>query len=680
MAIDFNGKAAALTANEGDFSNHDYLDHHQNDQHEYVNSDSSSWSLDWTTAHAAELYGLPRWGAGYFGISSQGNVTVNAPAGDQAMSVELLEIVKNLQQRGLRTPVLLRLENLLADRLLRLNHSFRQAIEKAGYRGKYRGVFPLKVNHQRQVVEQLIRGGQQYGYGLEVGSKAELIIAMSSVQSQDSLIICNGYKDTEFVDLALQLTRIGYQCFFVIEHPAELDRLLERGRYWNVQPLLGVRLKLSTKADGHWGNNSGDRSQFGLSIIQLIECVDRLKRADMLDRLQLLHFHLGSQIPDISNIRDGVREATRYFVDLVKEGVDLKYIDLGGGLAVDYEGSTSSNTFSCNYDQNDYSLAIVEELRESLDLAGLDHPTIITESGRWTVAPSSVLLFNVLQRDDSDPVDNLDVEPRTVPSEFVASLHVIDRQTDLDLHQDTLDQVLAETVHHRNLARDAFQIGQIDLRERAAAENISLKILKKVMEQATKLERPSKSLLDLCDSMADIYSGNFSIFQSLPDAWALQQDFPVMPIHRLNEKPTRRGIVADLTCDSDGTLDRFCENGIRQKTFPLHPLLEDQEYYLGVFLVGAYQETLGDLHNLFGDTNVAMVRIGSDGHIDFDEMTGDSIGEVLQAVDYQPDALYDQFRKRAEQAAKDGRVSSSQLQEMLQLFAAGIRGNCYPGK
>lgn len=633
----------------------------------------------WSVSDARDCYGVDRWGEGYFSISPNGNLMVVAPSDSGRVKVEITEIVDGLQQRGLDMPVVLRIENLLIDRIRQLNHSFHNAISAAGYQGSYRGVFPLKVNQQRHVVEQLCNGGREFGHGLEVGSKAELLVAMSLVPSRESLIVCNGYKDREFVDLGLQLTRLGYACCFVIENLSELDLITRQAEKARVQPLIGARVKLSTKVDGHWQSDSGDRSLFGLTTIQLIELVDRLRSSNRLSCLQMLHFHLGSQIPNIRNIRDGVSEACRYYIDLVREGANLQYINLGGGLAVDYDGSYSTHAHSRNYDLDEYCVDIVETLMESFDRADVEHPTIVTESGRWLVAPMSVLLFNVLKVDRFEPVDDLDVMEMRDPCEPVLCLlDTLNRMEGPAIRKRRIQESFNDAIYYREQARRDFLAGKISLREKAVAENLCLKILAAIVDIVKRMEHPPSELLPLRESLSDIYFGNFSVFQSLPDAWAIGQVFPVMPIHRLNERPDRQAVIADLTCDCDGKLVRFADKIGTRPTVPLHDLEPDRDYLLGVFLVGAYQETLGDLHNLFGDTNVASVRIGKDGHVEFlQELNGDSNSDVLGYVEYQPDRLYVRFRETAEAAVKEGRIDLQQRQQMLRLYSDALRELTY---
>lgn len=631
-------------------------------------------SDSWSAKHSAELYGIEEWGSGYFGVNHAGNVEVRAPGeGAADVSVDLTHIIDGLQQRGLEMPVLLRIENLVDSRISILNESFAEAIATTGYQGVYRGAFPIKVNQQSHIVEEIARFGERYNHGLEAGSKAELMIAMSTLKNLESLIICNGYKDAEFIDLGLQARKLGFKCIFVLETVAEVKLVIERSRLLGVDPILGVRLKLSTKVEGHWAEDSGDRSLFGLTTNHLIEVMDQLRSADLLHCLELLHFHLGSQIPNIRSIRAGVLEACRYYIAMVGEGAPLSYIDLGGGLAIDYDGTSSVSGHSRNYSVQEYCVDVVEALAQQLNAHNLPHPTIVTESGRATVAHTSVLLFNVL--------DVGHFEPGPVPSELPEESH--EQVSNLwftlkAINVNKLQESYNDVIYYRDQVRDCFFSGEVSLRERAFAENLCFAGLQRIVALLPEMKRIPPELEQLPEQLADIYYGNFSVFQSLPDSWAINQVFPVMPIHRLDEKPNRQATIADLTCDCDGKLDSFAGPEGETRTLSLHSVKEGEEYYLGVFLVGAYQETLGDLHNLFGDTNVASVRINTDGSVDFvHELHGDSIADVLSYVEYDPQQMFRQFRVAAEQAVRDGRINVSERQSMLSAYSESLRGYTY---
>ncbi|MFT7261156.1 MAG: arginine decarboxylase [Glaciecola sp.] len=622
----------------------------------------------WTPRQSADLYGIDRWGNDYFGLSDQGLVTAKT----LSTQVPLMDIVQGMTERDWQMPVLLRIENILDAQIYRLNTAFSHAIEKLGYQAPYRGVYPIKVNQQAQVVEEIAAFGARFQHGLEVGSKPEMIAALSTLTEPDSLIICNGYKDKEFVELGLQAVKLGFRCFFVIETPSELPIIIERSKQLNIEPLIGVRVKMTSKVSGHWNSTSGDRSVFGLSTSQLIQLVDRLKDADMLHCLQLLHCHLGSQIPNILEIRGGVVEACRYYADLCGEGAALTHIDFGGGLAVDYTGACSNDSQSRNYTLEEYCEDIVDTLKNTLDEYDLPHPTIVTESGRATVAYSSILIFNILDVTKFEPIEL----PKVGDDEHQLLQDM--REVLTYLKSQKVQECFNDAHFYRDEIRELFKRGQVDLRTRSTAENLFLEILQQINIILETMERIPVDLEGLKDSLADIYYGNFSLFQSLPDIWAIDQLFPIMPIHRLDEEPKRNAIIADITCDCDGKIDKFIGQYEPSNTLPLHEMKDDEEYYVGVFLVGAYQETLGDLHNLFGDTNVVSVRLNDDSTFDFvKEIHGDTIADVLSYVEYEPKEMALRYRNTAERAVKEGRITARERQHMLNTYNASMQGYTY---
>jgi arginine decarboxylase len=631
-------------------------------------------SLDrWNTDKSAELYGIRDWGAGYFDISKDGEVVVVPPFDGKKVSVSLMDVVSGIRDRGMDMPVLLRFENLLDSQIRILNESFRASIKKNEYKGKYQGVFPIKVNQQQQVIEEISRFGERYSHGLEAGSKAELIAALAMLNEKDSLVICNGYKDEEFIDLGLNAIKMGYKCFFVLEMPGELAMIIERSKKLKVRPIIGVRLKLSARANGHWTDSGGDRSIFGLTTTQLIDVVDTLKKNDLLDCLKLLHYHLGSQIPNIRDIRSAVVEACRYYVDLVKEGAPMGYMDMGGGLAVDYDGSQTNFVHSRNYTLDEYTTDIIEVIKGVLDEDDIAHPTVITESGRAIVAYHSVLLFNILDVNRFEPLALPDRLPPD-SNEFMLNLQeVLDSLT-----VKNLQECYNDALYYREEIRELFKHGTLSLRERSLGENLFLKIMREIHRLAKKTKKAPPDLEDLQMALSDIYYCNFSVFQSLPDAWAIDQIFPIIPLHRLKEEPTREAILADITCDCDGKIDRFVDIHDVKLTLPLHETRENEEYYLGVFLVGAYQETLGDLHNLLGDTNVVSIRIHETGQFDLvKEIEGDSIADVLSYVEYNPKDLQALFRAKAEGAVRNGLITASERKRIVNDYEESLRGYTY---
>lgn len=627
----------------------------------------------WSVEQSAELYGLPYWGKEYFSATESGTIQVSVDTAKGKQSVDLQALISGITERGFDMPVLLRFENFLDSQISLLNTSFRKAMDSYGYTGEYRGVYPIKVNQQQQVVEEVARFGKRYHHGLEAGSKAELIAALAMINDPEACIICNGYKDEEFIDLGLHGIKLGYKIFFVIELMSELPLILERSKVMGVEPNIGVRSKLNTKASGKWTESGGSQSVFGLSTLELIDVVDYLREHDALHCLKLLHYHLGSQIPNIRDIRTGVAEASQIYAGLALEDAPMGYIDFGGGLAVDYDGSKSDFPGSCNYTIDEYCNDIVEIVMQRLDEMGVAHPTIITESGRATVAYYSVLLFNVLDVSRFQIAD--------LPEELPESYHEMTMNlwnTHQDLAKNRVQETYNDAVFYYGEVMKMFHSGVISLREKAVAESIYWNILHSIAQLIPTMKRIPPDLEDISETLRDVYYCNFSLFQSLPDSWAIDQLFPIMPVHRLNEEPTRSAIISDITCDSDGKIAKFIDYYGVKTSLPLHELKANEEYYLGVFMVGAYQETLGDLHNLMGDTNVVSIRINEDGSYDFTrELEGDSVSDVLTYVEYDPRRLMNLFRNTAESAVKEGRITVRERREILQTFENGLRGYTY---
>ncbi len=629
--------------------------------------------MSWSIEKSAELYGIHKWGADCFSINENGEVVVSLFHGEKRVDISILQLIKEIEMRGHDMPVLLRIENILGSRISNLHQTFRKVIRENRYRGEYRGVFPVKVNQQEQVIKVVCEVGRQYNHGLEAGSKPELIAAISMLNNRNAPVVCNGYKDKEFIDLGLSAIQMGFQVFFVIEVPGELELILERAKQLGVMPNLGVRIKLSTQAEGKWSESGGEGSVFGLNMNHLVTVIDRLKNEDMLHCLQLLHYHIGSQIANISDIRAGVMEACRYYEELVKEGAPMGYLDLGGGLAVDYDGSHSNTPSSRNYSIEEYCWDIVEGIMTVLDKSDIPHPVIITESGRAVVAYSSVLLFNILDSSPFAPVGLPQKLPDTAHDlleNLMETYHMISPKD--------LQECCNDTLYYRSQVRQLFKHGQLSIRERASAETLVQHILLKITETAREMEHIPRDVKALQGLIYDIYYGNFSLFQSLPDVWAIDQIMPVMPVHRLNEEPKNPAIISDITCDCDGKLDTFPGRDCEQRTIRLHSLLPGEEYYLGVFLVGAYQETLGDLHNLFGDSNVVSVAVNEDGSYQFrGEIEGDSVEDVLSYMEYDLRAIRARLKALAEDSIGRGYIRADQRKTILGRFEEGLRGYTY---
>lgn len=616
------------------------------------------------------MYGINNWGADYFNVSDDGEVIVH-PHGN-GTGVSLRKIVDGLIDRGLNMPVLLRFSDILDSRIKQLHEGFGRAISEFNYQGHYRGVYPIKVNQQQQVLEEISEFGARYNHGFEAGSKAELIAAISFMKNSEAYLVCNGYKDTEFVDLGLLGLKLGIQCIFVVESPSELELIIDRSKEMGISPMIGVRLKLSTQASGHWNHSGGERSVFGLNPSQVCDLVDRLKEVDMLDCLQLLHYHVGSQIPNIRDIREAVVEACRVYTGLVNEGAPMGILDLGGGLAVDYDGSHADTASSRNYGLDEYCTALIENMVSTLDEAEIPHPNIITESGRATVAYYSVLLFNILEQsrfEINELPKQLDENAHELLHNLLGVIQVLEVKNAQECYNDAF--------YYRDEIHQRFKRGSMNLRERALAGEIFWHIVTRIAKLTKEMEYIPEELQKLPAMLADIYYGNFSLFQSLPDVWAIDQLFPIMPIHRLDEKPSREVVLSDITCDCDGMIDHFVGQHTTRETLPLHNLT-DEEYYLGVFLVGAYQETLGDLHNLLGDTNVATVEVDRSGRIKYTrEIEGDSVSDVLSYVEFDPKRLIRRIRKKAETAVDEDLITAKDRRNIMETFENGMRGYTY---
>ena len=626
----------------------------------------------WSASNSAALYGVDAWANQFFGIAETGDVEVYLGANESRAAFSLPDIVKGIRDRGLEVPLLLRFPDLLAAQIRELNAAFEAAISRNKYQGRYRGVYPIKVNQQQQVIKEVTRFGRHYHFGLEAGSKAELLAALSYLHDPEAYIICNGYKDREFIDLALCAVKMGLQTILVVEMPGELDLILERAEELNVSPMLGVRVKLATRNNGRWSQSSGERSVFGLTAAQVMDLVNALRSAERLDCLRLVHYHQGSQVPDIRAIRDAAMEAARIYVELAREGAAMGLIDIGGGLAVDYDGSRTNTASSRNYGTVEYATDIVEIVMAVCDEAGQPHPDIISESGRAISSYYSVLVFNILDVNRFTSHVHVAPFPDTAHA-FLGNL----RNVDEVLRDDNLQECYNDAVYYRGELLSLFAHGQISLRERAHADSLFWHIIARILNRLEHLSQVPDELQSLDESLHDVYYGNFSLFQSLPDTWAIDQLFPVMPIHRLNEQPTCTAIIADITCDCDGRMDEFLVAGERRRSLPLHPFTPGEEYLLGAFLVGAYQETLGDLHNLLGDTNVVSVGV-KDGRVQYlAELEGDSVADVLSYVEYDPKRLVNRFRRLAEQAVQDGKITAHERRMMLAAYEESIRGYTY---
>jgi arginine decarboxylase len=624
----------------------------------------------WTIRDCMELYSIPAWGAGFFTVNDKGHVVVQPKA--NGPGIDLLDLVQDLQQRGVRTPLLMRFSDVLAARVQGLCGAFERAAKEYGYQGAFRGVYPIKVNQQRHVVEEIVEYGAKAGIGLEAGSKPELLIALALLETPGALIICNGYKDRKYIETALLAQRLGRTPIIVVDRFHEVELIIRTSQELGIRPHIGVRARLSTKGAGKWIESTGDRSKFGLTAVEMVDAVDYLRAEGMLDCLELLHFHIGSQITAIRAHKDALREASRIFGGLHEMGAKLKYIDVGGGLGVDYDGSQTNFHSSMNYSVQEYANDVVASIQEACDAKGIPHPDIVTEAGRAMVAHHSVLIFDILGVHEM--LSGKQPEP-VQPSDHKVIKDLA--EVWVGISQKNVQEAYHDSLQLKEEAANLFSLGYLDLRARARVERLFWDICEKILRITRELPYVPEDLEPLEKGLADTYYGNFSVFQSAPDHWAVKQLFPVMPIHRLEEKPTRRGVFADLTCDSDGKIDRFIDPRDVKDVLDLHPW-NGQPYYIGVFLVGAYQEILGDYHNLFGDTDAVHVRLGADGRYEVEHVVeGDSVTDVLRYVQYDRGTLIERVRRTIEVAMREGQISLEESARLRRRYEEGLSEYTY---
>jgi arginine decarboxylase len=622
----------------------------------------------WTTKDAEKLYNMSGWGLGYFRVNAEGHVMVH-PDANRKRGLDLYRLAMDLNAQGVGLPLLLRFSNILQSRIQALATEFGNAIKEFGYQGSYTTVYPVKVNQQRHVIQEIVEFGEPYGVGLEVGSKPELQAVLGLSENSSHLIVCNGYKDEEFMHLALMGQKLGHKVMIVLEQLTELEVLLKVADEMGIQPTAGVRIKLATEGSGRWAKSGGERSKFGLGAVELMKLLDRLDRLDRKDILKLVHFHLGSQITDIRHVKAGLEEIGRYYVELRNMGFDLTHVDVGGGLGVDYEGSRSTRPASVNYSMREYASDIVYTLGSVCRNEELPMPHIISESGRALTAHHALLLMNVIDVESQvEPVPpKLREEPHPLLVEMAENLE--------GLTQDRIEEVFHDVVFAKERAQEYFASGVFSLRDKADADQLYLVTLN-ALSNAIKDDKTAypEIVSHIEAQLVDRYFCNFSVFQSLPDHWAIDQLFPIMPIHRLNEQPTRRGTLQDVTCDSDGVIDRFTGGRKGKPSLELHPVAEDEPYILGIFLTGAYQEILGDLHNLFGDTNAVHVRLTEQGYEITDLVHGDTVTEVLNYVQFQASDLLAAFRRKVSNAKE---LTRQEANSFIADFVAGLEGYTY---
>ncbi|MBL1218090.1 MAG: biosynthetic arginine decarboxylase [Planctomycetes bacterium] len=633
----------------------------------------------WSAADSAELYQIKAWGKDYFDINDAGHVVVR-PEQERHSEIDLYEVVQGLRDRGLSAPVLVRFSDIVSHRLRHLHAAFSRAIDENSYTGSYTAVYPIKVNQQRPVVDEVYQFGKEFGFGLEVGSKPELLAVMALTDgSPDRLIICNGFKDNGYLQAVLLAGKLGRLIIPVIENMGELRRIIKLAKTFHVRPRLGVRVKLASQGAGRWRESSGAKSKFGLFVSELVELLDELKAEGMEDCLQLVHCHTGSQVQEIRRVKDAVAELAHVYAELKLMGAGVRYLDVGGGLGVDYDGSQTNFPSSMNYTLDEYANEIVYRINTVCNERDVEHPTIITESGRAIAAYHSVMVFNVL---GLTSLDRFRVTERPPNAESDTDELPPPIRDLFDAHDNVTERRLIESYHDVMQAREQaihlFNAGYLSLVNRGLAERLFWVTCARIRDLARKMPQVPEELEELETILGDTYYCNMSIFQSLPDSWAIGQLFPIMPIHRLTERPTRKAILADITCDSDGKIDRFVDLRDIRKTLDLHDLEAGEEYYLAAFLVGAYQETLGDLHNLFGDTHVVHIRLHEDGGWWIEEVVrGDTAAEVLSYVQYDVRRLYPRVSRDCERAVRDGCMTLAESQSLLRFYEVELNGYTY---
>jgi arginine decarboxylase len=633
----------------------------------------------WKIEESLDLYQVEAWGKGYFSINAQGHVVIR-PSMETDREIDLFEVVQGLKARDLHTPVVIRFSDILAHRLRHLADAFGTAIQENDYRNRYAAVFPIKVNQQRLVVEEVYRYGKEFGFGLEAGSKPELLAVMSITEdAPDRIIVCNGFKDDSYIEAVIIAAKLGRNIIPVVENFEEIHAILKHAERYGVRPKIGVRVKLASDGAGRWKDSAGEKSKFGLFISEILELHALLKERGMLDCLQLVHCHPGSQLQDIRRVKDAINELAHVYAELKIMGAGLQYIDIGGGLGVDYDGSGTNYESSMNYTLNEYASDVVYRIKSVCDARSIPHPMIVSESGRAIAAQHSILIFDVL---GASKLDQFKITGRP-EEDYRGGQEIPQPVRDLfDSYRSVNERRLVECYHDAMQAREQalqmFNWGYLSLELRGLAERLYWATCTKIRDFCRKQNRVPEELEDLEDMLSDIYFCNFSVFQSLPDSWAIGQLFPIMPIQRLGEKPGRNAVLADITCDSDGKIDRFVNPRITKRTLEVHELSPREPYYLAAFLVGAYQETLGDLHNLFGDTHVVHIRLRPDGGWGIEEVVkGDTATKVLEYMEYDTDELYPRIARDCERAIQEGRMSITEAQTIKRFYENELDGYAY---
>ncbi len=633
----------------------------------------------WTIKDSISTYNIDKWGDKYFSINSTGNISVTKDINSEN-KIDLFKLAKELKSREINPPLIIRFNDILKDRINALHDSFFNAIKTYKYKNIYQGVFPVKCNQQKNVLEKIIEFGSQWNFGLEVGSKSELLIGLALLENQKSLLICNGYKDKKYIEIATLARKLGKNPIIVIEQRDEVKRIIQAVQELNATPLIGIRAKLSSKSSGRWGKSIGDNSKFGLSIPEIMLTIKELKEANLINEMKLLHFHIGSQISDIAVIKDALQEASQIYVELCKLGAPMQYIDVGGGLGIDFDGTKTSSNTSTNYSLQNYANDVIATIKDSCELNNIKHPIIISESGRAIISHCSVLIFNVLGTSHvSSELQIFDKKnQQLIISNLLETLNELKKLKNKKINLSQIIELWNDAKKFKEDCLVAFRLGFLSLAERAYAEELTWACAKEISNNLNNDEINHPDLSEITETLASTYYANLSIFKSIPDSWAINQIFPVVPIHRHLEEPFCKGNFADLTCDSDGKLNNFIDDGKIKSLLNLHKPEEDKDYLIGIFMTGAYQEALGNLHNLFGSTNVVHIDINQDNSYKVKNIIKEeSKSEILQLLDYSSASLVESIRINTEAAIDQKKLTIKEARKLMDQIEISLRKSSY---
>ncbi|ABV49674.1 Orn/DAP/Arg decarboxylase family 2 [Prochlorococcus marinus str. MIT 9215] len=644
-----------------------------------TNFEPKKLKKNWTIEDSISTYEIDKWGDKYFSINSKGNISVTKDINSEK-KIDLFKLVRELKSREINTPLIIRFNDILKDRINALHDAFLKAIKTYKYKNIYQGVFPVKCNQQKNVLEKIIEFGSPWNFGLEVGSKSELLIGLALLENQNSLLICNGYKDKKYIEIATLARKLGKNPIIVIEQKDEVNRIIEAVQDLNASPLIGIRAKLSSKSSGRWSKSVGDNSKFGLSIPEIMSTIKELKEANLINEMRLLHFHIGSQISDIAVIKDALQEASQIYVELFKLGAPMKYIDVGGGLGIDFDGTKTSSNTSTNYSLQNYANDVIATIKDSCELNNIEHPTIISESGRAIISHCSVLIFNVLGTSHVSSKLKIydDKKQSLIISNLIETFYELKKLKNKKINLSQIIELWNDAKKFKEDCLVAFRLGFLSLAERAYAEELTWACAKEIANNLNNDEINHPDLFEITETLASTYYANLSIFKSIPDCWAINQIFPIMPIHRHLEEPFCKGNFADLTCDSDGKLNSFINNGKIKSLLNLHEPEQDKDYLIGIFMTGAYQEALGNLHNLFGNTNVVHIDINqNDSYKVKNIIKEDSKSEILQLLDYSSASLVESIRINTEAAIDQKKLTIEEARKLIDQIEISLRKSSY---